>query len=153
MYRQADALKEAIEVDVSRHYRACSPLDVSERQESSPQCSGVRLRSFEIIQFQETHQTASFRSCPCISISPLDSEAIRTLTLVRRTRGGVSPHISHSFVARRVRRPWIPGARCSARGSVLGQYAEHGECPLGQAQRRRRGLLTRRSRKCVRYAG
>ena len=56
---------------------------------------------------------------------------------------------SHRFVARRVRRRWIRGARSSARGGVLEQYVEHGE----QAQRSRRGLIARRSRKLVRNAG
>jgi NAD dependent epimerase/dehydratase family enzyme len=39
--------------------------------------------------------------------------------------------------------------RCSARGGILGQYVEHGE----QAQRRRLGLIARRSRKGVTNAG
>ena len=54
---------------------------------------------------------------------------------------GANPHFSPGFVARRVRRPWIRGARRSARGGVLGQYVEHGD----QAQRRRHGLIARRS--------
>ena len=60
-----------------------------------------------------------------------------------------SLHFSHSFVARRVRRPWIRGARSSARGSILEQYVEHGE----RAQRSRHGLIARRSRRSVRNAG
>ena len=61
----------------------------------------------------------------------------------------IQPHFSHRFVARGVRRPRMQGARRSARGSVLGQYVEHGE----RAQRSRRGLIARRSRKGVRNAG
>jgi len=64
-----------------------------------------------------------------------------------------SPHISPGFVARRVRRPWIRGARRSARAGVLEQYVEHGGGALWAAQRRRRGLIASRSRKLVRYAG
>ena len=60
-----------------------------------------------------------------------------------------SAHFSHRFVARRVRGPWIRGARSSARGGILEQYVEHG----GRAQRRRHGLIARRSRKGVRNAG
>jgi hypothetical protein len=57
-----------------------------------------------------------------------------------------NPHFSHSFVAKRVRRLRIRGARRSARAGVLEQYVEHGD----QAQRSKRGLIARRSRKCVR---
>jgi hypothetical protein len=60
-----------------------------------------------------------------------------------------SPDFSYCFVARRVRRLWVRGARRSARGGILEQYVEHGD----QAQRSRRGLITRRSRKGVRNAG
>jgi hypothetical protein len=49
-------------------------------------------------------------------------------------RQSASPKFSYSFVARRVRRPWIRGARRSARGGP--KRIEHGD----QAQRRRRGL-------------
>jgi hypothetical protein len=61
----------------------------------------------------------------------------------------LNPHFSSGFVARRVRRLWIRGARRSASGSILGQYVEHGD----QAQRRRRGLSACRSRKLMRNAG
>jgi hypothetical protein len=59
------------------------------------------------------------------------------------------PDFSHPFVARRVRRLWIRGARWSARGGILGQYVEHD----GRAQRSRHGLIARRSRRGVRSPG
>jgi hypothetical protein len=75
-------------------------------------------------------------------------DSARGMGEVRRATD-INLHFSSGFVARRVRRPWIRGARRSARGGVLGQYVEHGD----QAQRRRHSLITRRSRKSMRNAG
>jgi hypothetical protein len=47
---------------------------------------------------------------------------------------------SPGFVARRVRRPWIRGARRSVSRGVLGHYVEHGGGALWAAQQSRRGL-------------
>jgi len=47
---------------------------------------------------------------------------------------------SPGFVARRVKRPWIRGARGSASKGVLGHYVEHGGGALWAAQQSRRGL-------------
>jgi hypothetical protein len=46
MYGQADAHEKTLEVGVSGRYRARGALDVSERQESSPECGAPRLRLF-----------------------------------------------------------------------------------------------------------
>ena len=62
MYREADAPEKALEVDLPGHYRACSPLDVFGRQESSPRCSTTRLWVSELIEDLGRHHRRLFEA-------------------------------------------------------------------------------------------
>jgi hypothetical protein len=76
------------------------------------------------------------------SVSSAGTDLVLTLPVTFTSAfSGANPLFSPGFVARRVRRPWIRGARRSARAGVLGQYVEHGGGALWAAQRRRRGLI------------